>query len=329
MVGGKAIRALSLALVLAAGPVGCAYIVPVGQAPGLPQLHALSWGFNYVDEATWSPNGHWIALLAGDHVATSHLEVVSPDGRFKQDLSNWGCGLSYVFSFAWRPDNVLSCLNDTSLITGAHPFTSFVVTLVQPHLMVQDRCLMWSPGGTFFIAASVTAPGNINAGPESLYTVSRQGRVDPTALTPPTEDVSQPAWRPHTQQISYVVASGPNGSHLQLMLSAVTDEPDGHLTLGPPTLLADSVDVGGYAWSPSGTWVAVRHLDAQGTNHISLINPAAPSKTVTIVQADQAILGPVWSPDGQTMIVLSAGYDTATPYELNIGAYLKSKGLQP
>lgn len=320
----------SLILLLALGlaPAGCSYTSPVDQASGLPTLHQLHWGFAYADEATWSPNGRWIALLAGDHVATAHLEVVSPDGHFKQDLSGWGCGLPYNFSFAWRPDNALTCLNDTSLISGTYPFSSQIVTNLQSRLMIQDKSLSWSPDGSSLITASVTTPGDINAGPGSLYVVSAQGRVDPTPLTPLTEDVAYPAWRPHAQQISYVVASGPNGSHLQLLLSSITRGPGGHLALGSPALLADMID-SSYVWSPTGTWVAVRNFDVRAPDRIYLVNPAAPSHTVTVVQTDQGMDEPIWSPDGQTMIVFSVGYDTSTPYELDIGAYLKSKGLQP
>lgn len=316
-------------LILAVALASCSYSAPVSQAPGLPVLHQLNWGFNYIADAAWSPNGRWIAVLAGDHAASSHLEVVSPDGRFKQDLSSWGCGLTYWFSFAWQPDSTLSCLNGTALIKGAFPFTSSVSISIHPHVTPQDKGLIWSPSGSCFIAASVTAPDNINIERGRLYAVSAQGVVNPAALTPSTADVSLPAWRPHAPQVSYVNASGPNGSQLQLMLNSVARGPDGHLELGPPALLADDIGVGGYTWSPSGRWVVVRHLDAQGTNHLYLINPEETSQTVTVVQADQAILGPVWSPDGQTLIVFSAGYDTATPYELDIGAYLKSKGLQP
>jgi hypothetical protein len=51
-----------------------------------------------------------------------------------------------------------------------------------------------------------------------------------------------------------------------------------------------------------------------------------------VVVADrvgQQMMDPAWSPDGNTLIVFSVGYATSRPYAIDIGAYLRTKGMQP
>jgi Tol biopolymer transport system component len=87
-----------------------------------------------------------------------------------------------------------------------------------------------------------------------------------------------------------------------------------------------------YTWSPTGRWIAVRHGDYRGGDKIYLINPDAPRQTVDVVLADQVgqqMMHPIWSPDGNTLIVFSVGYDSSQPYAVDIGTYLRGKGLQP
>jgi Tol biopolymer transport system component len=43
----------------------------------------------------------------------------------------------------------------------------------------------------------------------------------------------------------------------------------------------------------------------------------------------QQMMAPIWSPDGNTLFVFSVAYGSSQPYALAIGAYLRSKGLQP
>ncbi len=116
-----------------------------------------------------------------------------------------------------------------------------------------------------------------------------------------------------------------------LLLNHVTYNVGGHLALGAPIMLAKDVDYH-YAWSPTGRWVAVRRAAYRGGDKIYLVNAADPARTVDVVLADhiqQQVMDPIWSPDGNTLIVFSVGYGTSQPYSLDIGAYLRSKGLQP
>ncbi len=64
----------------------------VTQGQLLPTLRHLDWGFAAINHPVWSPDGRWIAVLAGDDYAGAHVEVVSPDGQTKYDLSSWHCG---------------------------------------------------------------------------------------------------------------------------------------------------------------------------------------------------------------------------------------------
>jgi hypothetical protein len=62
-----------------------------------------------------------------------------------------------------------------------------------------------------------------------------------------------------------------------------------------------------------------------------LVNAANPAQTLNIASpiGDYVMTEPTWSPDGQTLIMLSVAYANDEPYAMAIGDYLKSKGLQP
>ena len=88
-------------------------------------------------------------------------------------------------------------------------------------------------------------------------------------------------------------------------------------------------DVSSYAWSPSGRWIALRHLDAQGNEKIYLVNADHPTQTADVVLTDKVgeqMTDPIWSPDGKTLIVF--GVNDNQPYAINIADYLHSKGLK-
>jgi Tol biopolymer transport system component len=315
---------------------GCALpATTVFQGSGFPPLHQLDWGFPYYEGATWSPNGRWIALWAGPGVAQTHLVVLSPDGRAQWDLSRWGCGSDELLStLAWLPDSSLSCITDTgTLVIGAYPFTSPTTVPVQASLDPAEKGATWTADGTAMIVASLTDPADpvhmVQNG--ALYRVDRSGAVALQSLTPHTLDVEDPAWAPHRMALTYLVQTGPGTYLFNLLLSPVTVGAQGALTLGPPRTLATDVDEF-YGWSPSGRWIAVRHADYRGGDKIYLLNPDKPSQTVDVVSADrigQQMMHPIWSPDGQTLIVFSVAYDASQPYSLDIGAYLRGKGLAP
>jgi hypothetical protein len=125
----------------------------------------------------WAPNGRWIAVLAGNDYAGSHLAVVSPDGRYQRDLSAWGCGDPVSFSFAWRPDSALSCINDAGrLITGAYPFTHPQTRAVTPPVTPNDNAMAWSADGAYLVVASLTDPWD----PEGMITDARLYVVVPS-----------------------------------------------------------------------------------------------------------------------------------------------------
>lgn len=245
---------------------GCATpgATTLGQGAGLPVLRHLDWGTPVYD-AAWAPNGRWIAVLAGNDYAGSHLAVVSPDGRYQRDLSSWGCGDPVSFSFAWRPDSTLSCINnDGRLITGAYPFSQPRVHSVSPRLTPFYDGAVWSPDGAYLVAGSSVDPWD----PERMMTATRLYIVEPTGraagpLNPPgilNFELNNPQWMPWTSAISWV--TGNDMARHDLMASAVVTR-DGAPALGAPRGLATGVDVY-YAWAPSGRWAVVRYADYRG-----------------------------------------------------------------
>ena len=304
----------------------------LAQNGGYPTLHRLIWGFSYVDSMQWSPDGHWIALLAGSDYATSHLEVVSPDGRKRYDLSSWECGDSTTFSFAWLANGALACVTNTDRITtGTFPFSAHAITRMAPPLHPYDTGVTTSSDPGILIVSSLTSASDpVNVTISQLYEVTLQGDVTSVPLTSRPTDVRFPAWQPHGRSVTYLVQESQSTGGFDLYRSTVTDSTKG-LSLQEGALLAQRVDQN-YTWSPSGHWLAVRQPGYSGGDHIYLINPDNPSQTVDVVLADlvgQQMTDPIWSPDGNTLIVSSVGVTDAYPYSLDIGGYLRSKGLQP
>ena len=318
---------LGLALVTGSG---CSPFTPAtrSQGNGLPTLHHLDWGFAWNSLARWSPNGRWIAFLAGSNLGDTHLEVVSSDGAQRYDLSSWGCGGFHDFDIAWLPDNRLTCIRASSyvfrLCTGLPTATSCQSKDLAHALQVIGSGAVWSPDGDHLIVAGL--PGDPAGGAialSGLNVLTPQGAVRQRLLTSNDHNFAFPQWRPHTSELSYLL--DPN-----LVIRPISYGSQG-FTLGTPRVVAsDQIeDVSSYAWSPSGRWIALRHLDAQGNEKIYLVNADHPTQTADVVLTDKVgeqMTDPIWSPDGKTLIVF--GVNDNQPYAINIADYLHSKGLE-
>jgi Tol biopolymer transport system component len=256
--------------------------------------------------------------------------VLSPDGGTKHDLASWGCGQFDVpYSFAWLPDGELSCVTSAGqMLIGGDPFASPRSIEMSGMLHSEGTASAWAPDGSVLIVNSGTLPNDPNPMGSMLFAVDPLGRVTDAPLTAPRDDVETPAWVPHASALTYVKQQGISSNIYDLWEVAVTSGPKGP-ALGVPIMLVGDVDTS-YAWSPSGRWVAVRYRNAKGGDKIYLVDAADPTRTVDVMLADNAgvqMKGPIWSPDGETLIVCHVGYDKAEPYRIDIGAFLRSKGL--
>jgi len=300
----------------------------VTQSDGLPTLQRLDWGAPAINQAQWSPNGRWIAIWEGSTTVSANLYVVSPDGKTRINLRGWNCdpGDAYgAYSYAWLPDNSLSCWTTTKvsqLCIGSAPFKTCRVESLDPQLLDLQTGGVWTPDGQYLLMSADQAP-NADTDP-SLYVVTRQGIV--TQVLPfPNTGIFMPTWAPCSpSMLAYYHGS-------TLVMAAVAWH-NGRLTLGPEHPIVGEQyyfnEVARYAWDPTGAWVAVRYANYRGGDKIYLINPHNPAQTVDVVHADlagQQMMHPIWSPDGKTLIVF--GVNDSQPYAINIAAYLKSKGL--
>ncbi len=305
------------------------------QGQGLPTLRHLDWGFGAIHHPVWSPDGHWIAVLAGDDYAGAHVEVVSPDGQTKYDLSNWRCGDAPTLNFAWLPDGRLSCLDDEApyprMCIGAAPFSSCTAMHLSDAIGGGQRGLTWTPDGR-----SVLFPARPNDEPHplDLYILTLSGSVEQVLPFSDRYGIAAPTFRPHVAELAYYRGAYVDSGglvHFDLVISSVVQDTTGKLTLGPARTIAteQDPDMSLYAWSPSGRWLAVRYGDYRGGDKIYLVNPDNPSQTLDVVWAElaqQQMTDPIWSPDGKTLIVF--GVNDEQPYAIDIASYLASKGLQ-
>ena len=307
----------------------------VTQGQGLPTLRHLDWGFAAIHYPVWSPNGRWIAVLAGDDYAGAHVEVVSPDGQTRYDLSRWGCGEGVDPNFAWLPDGRLSCINrDTPyprMCIGAVPFTSCTATRLSAAIGGGQLGLAWTPDGRSVLFP--TLPNNVAQDASDLYVLAPDGTVRQVLPFADHYGVATPAFRPHAAELAYYRGAYVDVGivHFDLVISAVSQDATGKITLGPArTVVTEQIpDDSFYTWSPSGRWLAIRYSDNRNGDKISLINPDNPKQAADVVQDDLIDLSmndPIWSPDGKTLIVF--GGNNPQPYAIDIASYLASKGLQ-
>lgn len=308
----------------------------VRQGHGLPTLRLLNWGFAAIHHPVWSPDGRWIAVIAGEDFAGGHVEVVSPDGKSRHDLSGWNCGDAPTLNFAWLPDGRLSCMNDEApyprLCIGASPFSSCTAIHLTAAIGGGQRGLLWTLDGR-----SVLFPARPNdeSHPLALYILTPSGAVRQVLPFADHFGVATPSFRPHAAELAYYRgASVDTGGlvHFDLVLGAVSEDNAGMLTLGPARIIAteQDPDTSLYAWSPSGRWLVVRYTNYRGGDKVYLVNPDNPTQTLDVVQAElaqQQMTNPIWSPDGKTLIVF--GVNDEQPYAIDIASYLASKGLQP
>ncbi len=313
------------------------------QDAGLPTLHHLDWGIPFFQSANWSPDGRYIAGLAGDDYSRSHLQVITPDGRTRYDLGSWGCGEAESFDFAWLPDGRLSCIHGDpfeppKLCIGAAPFASCQGVWLPDTVRTYGNMpgAVWTPdGSSLIVAAPVVVPLNdpnatISVRP-GLEVVTHAGEIVQAINFDTQGGFLLPAWVPgQPGQLSYLLGDN-------LVTSTVSHDAKGVLTLSPPSLPLATVEFAGtdsrYAWAPSGQWIATRRVSSgQGGDKIYLVNAHDPSQTVDVVLADrinQQMIDPLWSPDGKSLIVFTVGVGTSQPYAIDIASYLKSKGLEP
>jgi Tol biopolymer transport system component len=334
-----------LALASCALPVPFHDSTVLTQHDGRPSLHRLSWGYPYVESGVWSPDGRWIALVAGPDFSTSHLAVVSADGRTRNELPGWDCDEPRAFDFAWLPNGRLSCLTgrvrgQQHLCVGDAPdFAACERIAVSGEVGMTGDGSSWAPDGqTLWVAASHVLPvtGYETDNPD-LLVLTAQGSLrqvftfsgDEDPYTSTDGGAYVPQWVPQHQALSYEVGYAGDQGPGELVMSVVSQNQAGHFELGPRVVLAANQGHDGYAWSPSGHWVAVRIGGDQGNDHIALVNADNPAQTLDVTNERDVgqFLNPLWSPDGQTLILINT--DDDQPYAVDIGSYLASKGLQP
>ncbi|HEU5438683.1 MAG TPA: hypothetical protein VFU88_05290 [Ktedonobacterales bacterium] len=311
------------------------------QHGGRPSLRRLDWGYPYMDSGAWSPDGRWVSAHGGSDYLADNPVVVSADGRTRHTLTSWHCGLSGEFDFVWSPDGRLGCIVANDLVPGTKR-----LCLGQPPSFAscQDVRLpqevgrpgfgsTWSADGqTLWITAIHDySADQVSDEPDLFVVTAATGALVQVFPFVPGRDGGAylPQWVPQHQALSYEVGLAGIEGPGQLVMSTVTRDADGQFVLGPRTVLASDQTQDGYAWSPSGHWVAVRHVNPDHGDKIYLVNADDPSVTLDVTHAEDVgqMLDPVWSPDGQTLVVF--GVDDERPYAIDIASYLASKGLQP
>lgn len=312
------------------------------QGHGLPTLRLLDWGFFAVQRPVWSPDGRWIAVLAGEDFAGAHVEVVSPDGKTRYDLSSWGCGDGPDPDYAWLPDGRLSCINREvpypQLCIGAAPFTSCAATRLDMELSTCQCGFAWTPDTRLVL---LSATPNDGSSDNNLYVLTPDGTIRQTLTFPGYYGVVAPSSRPHQTELAYFRGASADlklgAVYYDLVIASYSEAADGKLALGAARTITSNAfpESSSYAWSPSGRWLAVRINDYHGNDdtrdRIALINADDPRQIVDVVQTyqmgDQWMMDPTWSPDGKTLIVL--GGTGPQPYAIDVASFLASKGLQP
>jgi Tol biopolymer transport system component len=264
----------------------------------LYDMHALinapyMTGHAYETLPAWSPTGDTLAFVS-DETGTDNIYVGTPPTREYRQLTQQSDGQKF-YNIEWSPDGTQLVAYITSgsfdeiyvfdAITGeaTQVFSGFLVSV--------GSSVRWSPDSQR-ITFSVRGEGSDNY--ENVFVVDSNG----ANLRQLTDDYSlygSPDWSADGSELTFVALR--SGVYSILVMNNQGQNvrdliPDASSGLDP-------------AWSPTGDWIAFASNES-GTWDNYIIRPDGTNRIALGVDTRMT---PLWSPDGQALILFPYGYN--------------------
>ena len=266
------------------------------------ETHQLTFGKKSSTNASWAPDGKWIAFLSdrpgqisGSPADKKQIYLMAADGGEAMQLTKAEKGVN---SFSWShdarsvaftaEDPEPKTLKDRKERCGeyevvhadyvmTHLWTIEVPTdptaaLPEPNRVTEGNSFSvgqfaWSPDGTRIAFAAQRDPDLISSDTEDLYVVTVADRKVTKIVATPGPD-SNPVWSPDGKQIAYETANSAKYYYYSNVRIAVVPAEG-----GTPQVLTEGFDEdpGLIAWGPDGIYFAALQ---KTDGHLFRLNPA-------------------------------------------------------
>lgn len=227
------------------------------------------------------------ALRLGKNAGLTRLEAATRERLDAEPTVLRQSGTGFYQELSWARDarSLLVSVLETNATPEGFEYRVQRLTLDPPTIEPlsagpRDLWTSWSPDGSRIAFAS--GPGEA----ADVFLMSADG-ASPTRLTDDPANDTQPAWSPDGRRIAFV--SNREGTDQLFVMAA-----DGS---GQTRIGAAEGEVQTPSWSPDGKKIAYFEIDADGQNHVYVMNSDGTGRRRLATG-----LWPSWSPDGARIL---------------------------